>query len=351
MGHIFEATGGSVLDRAKRFLLGSPRAACSNLAVGGGCRIPQDVLELLWFTDGPFKNYAPDQSRSRLEFQGFVIEVSLGSDEPSAISLRLPVAKNVEWDLVPDPPYYPSYARMTPEQRRKYLEWLPNVDENVNPGYVFVFYYGLERHLFFGEFDRAFDMVLRLRRAHTNSSFQHYSSAALIAAAAIHHRPDLVSSYIAARALEGQGEVSNLALLAKAALNLGLTSDEIMAASKAVGFRNQRYIKEQSYLFRAHLDGLLRRDFGGSVLPLDRFSVRDYPSKPELIAANYSFEKAERDPEIPCLFMNERFREVLSALLEEAHEGVKSQLKEMRKRGVPPGVAIVPQADKGQTPD
>ena len=56
------------------------------------------------------------------------------------------------------------------------------MDKEINIGYVFIFYYGLERHLFFGDAESAFDMILRLRQRHKNGSFMSYSSSALVAA-------------------------------------------------------------------------------------------------------------------------------------------------------------------------
>lgn len=71
--------------------------------------------------------------------------------EPSAIITSLPVAAVSAHPLV-DFGYYPSYDRISAEQRRCYLEWLSAGRVDIEPakrslGYVFIFFYGLERRI------------------------------------------------------------------------------------------------------------------------------------------------------------------------------------------------------------
>jgi uncharacterized tellurite resistance protein B-like protein len=46
--------------------------------------------------------------------------------------------------------YWPSYSRISPESRRAFLQWLDGgrADPDVHIGYVFIFFYGLERRVF-----------------------------------------------------------------------------------------------------------------------------------------------------------------------------------------------------------
>ena len=52
-----------------------------------------------------------------------------------------------------DPPYWPSYSDLTPEQRAFYLDWLTagRRDGAVGVGYAFLYFYGLERRYFVDE--------------------------------------------------------------------------------------------------------------------------------------------------------------------------------------------------------
>jgi hypothetical protein len=71
--------------------------------------------------------------------------------EPSAIVTSLSVAQTPAHPSL-EFGYYPSYDRITAEQRRCYLEWLAVGRQDPDPaqrslGYVFLFFYGLERRI------------------------------------------------------------------------------------------------------------------------------------------------------------------------------------------------------------
>jgi uncharacterized membrane protein YhaH (DUF805 family) len=82
--------------------------------------------------------------------------------------------------------YWPNYSELRPEARRSYLEWLSSGRSNPNTpiGYVFIYFYGLERRLVK---DRAEDdapaIISELRRLLAiygdNHSFKNYCSALL----------------------------------------------------------------------------------------------------------------------------------------------------------------------------
>lgn len=95
--------------------------------------------------------------------------------EPSAIITNLSVGRAAANPLS-DFGYYPSYDRLSSEQRRGYLEWLAAGRKDTDPtqrslGYIFIFFYGLERRILL-EGDRhpaLLEEILRL--------LQHYGSA------------------------------------------------------------------------------------------------------------------------------------------------------------------------------
>lgn len=105
--------------------------------------------------------------------------------EPSAIITSLSVARVAAHPLQ-DFGYYPSYEHITPEQRRCYLEWLAAGREDADPsqrslGYVFMFFYGLERRILLeGDRDPALlDEIVRLLQhygpAHKSRSLKSYA--------------------------------------------------------------------------------------------------------------------------------------------------------------------------------
>ncbi|PHN79762.1 TerB N-terminal domain-containing protein [Pseudomonas syringae] len=70
-----------------------------------------------------------------------------GYEEPSLIDASLRVAKSRVDPSVRQMGYWPAYNDITPEARRGYLQWLADgrSDPEADVGYVFLFFYGLER--------------------------------------------------------------------------------------------------------------------------------------------------------------------------------------------------------------
>lgn len=119
--------------------------------------------------------------------------------DPSEINRSLPVVKAPE---VEDLTYWPWYARMDPAQRHVYLDWLSSDRTKLPPGdgYLFVYYYGLERRALVDNTDHktVFKEVQRLRQVYekhgpkrSRNSFMNYSSAFLWFLAA--YKPDEIS--------------------------------------------------------------------------------------------------------------------------------------------------------------
>jgi len=297
--------------------------------------VAKDVLQLLWFNDGPYKNYIQTaKHKSSINIDGMNLEISfMGSMEPSAISMNLPIKQPNSIDEVERPSYYPAYNSISPEQRWIYLNWLRNVESSINIGYVFIFYYGLERHLFFGNIEAAFDMILRLRKYHKNNSFSAYSSNALIASCLFHKREDLLVKFI--NSVEDAEEValSNIYILAKQYMGMGLAAIEMMALTGKVGFANKRYLKDESNLFEIELKKLLQDKFETDNLPLGKYSPQKCPIVQQMIIANYSLDSNQRVINVPSIIDNQAFSDTVLELLQATHENVKLILKELRKGG------------------
>ncbi|MDO4794168.1 MAG: TerB N-terminal domain-containing protein, partial [Filifactor alocis] len=124
--------------------------------------VPQEIFDLLWFSDGPFQNFYPTNYK-KYDFEFFSANVRLAPDEPSAISIEIPLSKEICNDKLD---YFPSYKRLSPAQRYTYLNWLKDITQPIDIGYVFIFYYGLERHILFGQTDEAIKMIYQLKLHH-----------------------------------------------------------------------------------------------------------------------------------------------------------------------------------------
>ncbi len=108
--------------------------------------IPEPTKSLLWTTDADTSmiesatsiRVVINQSRFQQQENGFY-------SEPSLIWTKLPIKPNQE--LIDEAMYWPSYSAFSPEARYQYLNWLRDITQPTNLSYVFLYFYGLERHL------------------------------------------------------------------------------------------------------------------------------------------------------------------------------------------------------------
>ncbi len=80
-----------------------------------------------------------------LLYVGSNLKTALGTTDPCLIDPTLPVASRSTSAKLTG--YWPSYAALSPQERRTYLEWLAGGrnDPQIDIGYVFLYFYGIER--------------------------------------------------------------------------------------------------------------------------------------------------------------------------------------------------------------
>lgn len=100
-----------------------------------------------------------------------------------AINLDLPIARSAPDVAGSTMPYWPSYARITPQARLAFVRWLAGgrSDPACGIGHVFIFLYGLEHRIFverdIASVTAAIDEVRRLLSIYgSNGSFRGYAS-------------------------------------------------------------------------------------------------------------------------------------------------------------------------------
>lgn len=262
-------------------------------------RIPDDVFELLWFGDGKHKNTQVYEEPSLIKKS----QLKLGTSEPLG--------------------YYPSYEKLSPSQKYKYLNWLTNITEPIEVGYAFIFYYGLERHIIEGKRIEAVNMIKRLKKIVNNTSFQAYSNDALLLAAML----DNNLTYLDGMNLD-TNPVQTLAV--KYATVGKCSAIDIINASSKIGFTNKRYIKSNPQEFENILNNLLVRQFGEDSYI---FNIEDPDTLKSNIAvlANYSLALDIRFYGFISVLEDSKTQKDLHDLLMITHEHVKELLKERRK--------------------
>lgn len=225
--------------------------------------------------------------------------------------------------------YYPAYSAMTPEQRGQYLRWLCEPARSIDIGYVFVYFYGLERHLALGEFDGAFEEILYLRRHHRNSSFDSYAKSALVHACLIRRRLDKLSALYEDPSFD-YFDNSNLLILHYSGLNMSV--DVLMKVAGKLYGVNRRYLRSDPDLYRETLSEMLHACFGIYEYPLaKRFSLDDVEGTPYSIFANFTLPSEIRTPRLPDFFRHKPFIEELGDFFKQVHETVKVRKKAIRK--------------------
>ncbi len=141
----------------------------------------------VWIPPGQSVSVASLTLPGGMLYVGSSLTAADGGSEPGEIDPQLPV-ESTSVDLSERLfSYWPRYDSISPQARRAYLTWLTGGrrDPTANIGYVFLFYYGLERRALVdaatddsakAEIPKIIREIERLRSIYSNGSFQRYSS-------------------------------------------------------------------------------------------------------------------------------------------------------------------------------
>jgi hypothetical protein len=312
-------------------------------------KLHDDIKGLIWIGDGKYKNYTPENKYGfTKEYNGIRITFTCNyGNEPSVVYTKQPVDMPQDETVVPRPPYYPTYTGLTPEQKWVYLKLLENpYNTSIDIGYVFILYYGLERHLLSGDFERAFKVILKLRDVHTNGSFQAYSANALILSAMLHEKGEYILEFI--KSLDKDYELNfwnNLLLISYYSFKIPLYPKDIMRMSASFGFENKNYIKKYPEIFEGYLREVIHEKTGKDTVLINECisstEIQGIELSVSPIFANTSMND-QRIP-VPLLSENLKLRNVICGFLGAAHEMTKKKLAELRKTNKAPEPAYKPQ--------
>ena len=234
--------------------------------------------------------------------------------EPSLIWTRLLIKEND--NLVKEPMYYPAYSRLSPEERYQYLSWLKDVTQETNLSYVFLYFYGLERHLLLGNYDLAVDEILRLLKYHDRGTFRSYATSSLVAASVFRKRADILQ-----RAPFILDQSSNISLCLRTMVQIELTAKNVIDLASNVGFSNKRYIKLKPEIFEKELQQLIDAYHAQNGFILSR--IGEVASEEERYFANMSVPDRIRAIKTPQVMKSHVFKGIILDLLTRAHSRVK----------------------------
>lgn len=300
--------------------------------------IHPDIKNLIWFEDGPKKNYIHHENHYEYNVGIFKIIIqSSNSKEPSLVSTKLPIKLDIDSSKVIPPEYYPNYYELTEEQRGIYWKFLSDPYNNsFNISYVFLLYYGLERHLFEGNYRDAFEVILKLRDIYDNASFQSYSASSIITTCLI--KKDLEMAIKFYNSLDKDYKFifsDDLYIFFKFGLNQPLTPKDIMRMSKSFEFSNQNYIKKYPEMFVEELTNVIKDTLKCDVIKINEYITSSQWKKLNkqdiIMFANMSI--SDRKIEIPLIKESFEFKKIIYDLLNNTHKNLKEKLSKMRKNG------------------
>lgn len=301
----------------------------NNQAIAIKKQIPN--LELLYFSDLP-ANKIPHIG------MGFVINISFidGTPQiieeekldPSTIFTSLPVSKINSLEEVEPLPYWPNYASMNPKQRFAYLTWLQDVTNPIDMGYVFTYYYGLERQLLFGDFEKAFSEIIKLRKYHNNKSFQKYSENALIFSSFYNNRLDLLLKDSDQAALD---RFSNIQLQFSYNHNLNLSVQNLISIFKELKLFKPP-IKGFEDLFEKCVINTLSTEYNTNHFPFgNKLDISKIKTRKEQAFSNYSFPDELRYPEVKDILNSKDFKKEITKIFNYSYEELKKEKAILRK--------------------
>lgn len=297
----------------------------------------QDVIDLLWISDGKKKIIDFEKVHSITNDYFKIFNQDVAYSEPSRIMTKSKIKKPNDPELVGPPDRSPSYSSLTPEQKWMYLNFLQDpYTQYVNVTYVFLFYYGLERHLFEGDFDKAFQIIIKLRDIYNNRPFHGYSARAIAYSCLYHNKREMLIEFISPTDEFYDHLHINSLVLVLYNYELDLPAANIMKAAKDFGFSNNNYISKYPKLFLDTLKKVVCQKYNKESIDvhsffdshkISRLSYYDAPIYANKSLSNFTVKDYDfvKDPE----FCKEIFD-----LLACTHNQIKNELARMRKEGI-----------------
>lgn len=281
--------------------------------------IPEPTRSLLFLTDDDTNLIASPMSINiRFAIDSGKIDIDEKTNfyaEPSLIWTRLEIHENS--DLEKNPLYFPVYAAFTPDQRFQYLKWLENIEKPTNLSYVFLYYYGLERHLLLGDFDKALGEVKRLADTQ-DPKLKKYINGPLLMSIGMRNRLDTLPKL--PFLFDDQ---DNLTLWIRHMSGDELKANDIIKLSYQVGFTNKRYIKMYPETFEKILDINIQnylKNHGPILRSVDLKTLSKYEAS---VFLNISIPDEYRRKMIPDFLSDKEFTKTLKDLLQTTHTQIK----------------------------
>jgi hypothetical protein len=295
-------------------------------------KIPQNIKNLLYYTEEmPPENL--DKIGISLTFSLFeeVKMDKLGTkNDPSTIYFPLPLCIPIDKDTVPLPPRYPKYYNLTPEQRYIYLNWLKEIEKPIHEGYRHLFFFGLERQLIIGDFDAAWDMILRLRHCPADKcDFFLFHATDTLFTACMMNRIDLLHKM---NFIYNEPYWGDMQILVKYYTHEPINANETINILNHNDIKNRRYFDNAPDEYAEEMSKILLEKTGRSFILTENYISEDKRKKSHIILGfhNSSFPFELKNPNI-LLPDTQKLINFLHEIHPECHERTKERLRKKRR--------------------
>lgn len=220
-----------------------------------------------------------------------------GVIEPSTIFLDQPLIRPNEYTGVSKTDYYPCYYELTTEQKYKYYEFLCEPFTGLHDiGYVFLFYYGLERHLQYGDYLKAAEIIIRLRDIYGHQTFQAITRHSLVVSALYRNHLDFLEHFLNVCEIKNEFLFdTNLLIYLKCIRNQTLTPSDLVSNRKYFGDTNRYPPTKDGIAFEETVADCMETLIGNDSVSLS-FLIEDtetIPKESRPVYENLSLRKCE----------------------------------------------------------
>lgn len=255
-----------------------------------------------------------------------IVDHSRQIPDPSTIYIHLPISE--DYKVLPLS-YWPHYIEMTSGQRFTYLSWLRDVTKPIDIGYVFIYYYGLERQLLTGHFDKAFDEIIKLRNIHKNKSFLKYSENALINAAILKNRQDRLIDLHEKTEIS---EYSNMLFSIAHKMNIALGVQQLSLIFHKAFPYSRKALRDNKELFISCISSVLKEYNDSSVFPISNYDIKNTRFTTIKCFANYSFSEELQTRKVKDFYQCKRLMEDIEKIYNISHKLYIEQKALLRKK-------------------
>lgn len=292
--------------------------------------IPLDVLELLWFCDGPLKNCNKKDIQCFIGFESRTSKIE-SNNEPEyrdivcAISLKKPICLTEE--LSPNESfYYSDYSELTSIQRGVFIRWLQDIDQkcDINVFLAFMAHLRESSRWIPSKRERVCDMLIRLINHH-GYLYRAISDCYTLLLDTYFFMGDynkLFSTFSECYSKNLYATFEKF-LVYKDYLNLSLTPKELMRVISTLSGQkdSQRDIAKHPELYEESLKETIKHFFDS-----EDYSTRMHRKDAVEVSCEYMSEGGEKEIKLYWIDTSKSFKDNLEVMAKHTHELVKQKL-------------------------